>query len=214
MLTPASAAPAAATLPLFLPQAPPDKVSGLIHAATLLAQLLGQGRALDTRALRSAMEAAFGGTDAAGAWVWKDAYEALEAAQVLFLRKFGGAMRARAGSADAMLAMLTRLAERLPSQTRRSEESQQLQQFSTPITLGFVAAEAAAPTPADLVLEPSAGTGLLAIFAELARAWLALNEIAETRAGLLGRLFRDVAVSRHNAEQIHDHLRRSARAWC
>jgi predicted RNA methylase len=115
-------------------------------------------------------------------------------------------MRARAGSADAMLAMLTRLAERLPSQTRRSEESQQLQQFSTPITLGFVTAEAAAPTPADLVLEPSAGTGLLAIFAELARARLALNEIAETRAGLLGRLFRDVAVSRHNAEQLHDHL--------
>ena len=34
----------------------------------------------------------------------------------------------------------------------------------------------------------------------------ALNEIAETRAGLLGRLFRDVAVTRHNAEQIHDHL--------
>jgi hypothetical protein len=29
--------------------------------------------------------------------VWKDAYEALEAAQVLFLRKFGGAMGARAG---------------------------------------------------------------------------------------------------------------------
>ena len=105
-----------------------------------------------------------------------------------------------------MLDMLTRLAERLPSQTRRSEESQQLQQFSTPITLGFAAAEAAALTSADLVLEPSAGTGLLAIFAELARARLALNEIAETRAGLLGRLFRDVVVSRHNAEQIHDHL--------
>ena len=206
MLTPASAALAAATLPLFLPQAPPDKVSGLIHAATLLAQLLGQGRALDSRALRSAMEAAFGGSDAEGVWVWKDAYEALEAAQVLFLRKFGGAMHARAGSPAAMLEMLTRLAERLPSQTRRSEESQHLQQFSTPITLGFVAAEAAALTSADLVLEPSAGTGLLAIFAELAKARLALNEIAETRAGLVGRLFRHVAVSLHNAEQIHDHL--------
>ena len=113
MLDLASAAPAAATLPLFLPQAPPDKVSGLIHAATLLAQLLGQGRALDSRALRSAMETAFCGTDAEGAWVWKDAYEALEAAQVLFLRKFGGAMRTRAGSAAAMLEMLTRLAGRL-----------------------------------------------------------------------------------------------------
>src|SRR5262245_17244870 len=96
MLTSASAAPAAATLPLFVPHAPPDKVSGLFHAATLLAQLLGQGRALDSRARRSAMETAFGGTDAEGAWVWKDAYEALEAAQVIFLRKFGAAMRSRA----------------------------------------------------------------------------------------------------------------------
>ena len=61
-------------------------------------------------------------------------------------------------------------------------------------------------TPADLVLEPSAGTGMLAIFAELAKARLALNEIADTRAGLLGRLFRDVTVTRHNAEQIHDRL--------
>ena len=152
------------------------------------------------------MEAAFGSTDAEGAWVWKDAYEALEAAQVLFLRKFGGAMRTRAGSAAAMLEMLTRLAGRLASQTRRSEESEHFQQFSTPIALGFVAAEAAALTPSDVVLEPSAGTGLLAIFAELAKARLALNEIAETRAVLLGRLFRDVAVTRHNAEQIHDHL--------
>ena len=146
MLTTASAAPAAATLPLFLPQAPPDKVSGLIHAATLLAQLLGQGRAIDTRSLRSAMETAFCGSDAHGAWVWKDAYDALEAAQVMFLRKFGNAMRTRAGSATAMLEMLTRLAGRLPSQTRRSEESEHFQQFSTPIALGFAAAEAAAMT--------------------------------------------------------------------
>lgn len=201
MLTAALAAPHPATLPLFLPQAPLDDISGLFHAATLLAQLLAQGRAL-----RSAMEDAFAGTDGEGAWVWKDAYEALEAAQVLFLRKFGAAMRARAGSPAAMLDMLTRLAERLASQTRRSEESEHLQQFSTPIPLGFAACEAAALTPADLVLEPSAGTGLLAIFAELRHARLALNEIAENRAGLLARLFREEAVTRHNAEQIHDRL--------
>ena len=48
----ATAAPAAVNLPLFLPQAPPDKVSGLFHAGTLLAQLLGQGRAIDSRSLR------------------------------------------------------------------------------------------------------------------------------------------------------------------
>ena len=152
------------------------------------------------------METAFCGSDAEGAWIWKDAYEALEAAQVLFLHKFGMAMRTRAGSAAAMLEMLTRLAGRLASQIRRSEESEHFQQFSTPLALGFAAAEAAMLTPADLVLEPSAGTGMLAIFGELAKARLALNEIAETRAGLLGRLFRDAPVSRHNAEQIHDRL--------
>ncbi len=201
-----SAARAAATLPLFLPQAPPDKISGLIHAATLLAQLLSQGRAVDSRALRSAMEAAFGGTDAEGAWAWKDAYEALEAAQVMFLRKFGAAMRTRAGSAAAMLEMLTRLAGRLASQTRRTQESERFQQFSAPLALGFATAEAAMLTATDLVLEPSAGTGLLAIFAELAKARLALNEITDTRAGLLERLFRSITVTRHNAEQIHDRL--------
>ena len=49
--------------------------------------------------LRAAMESAFGGSDADGAWDWKTAYDACEAATVLFLRKFGPAMRARAAFA-------------------------------------------------------------------------------------------------------------------
>ena len=106
----------------------------------------------------------------------------------------------------ARLAMLDRLAALTPSQTRRSEESQAFQQFSTPIALGFVASIAAALTPADLVLEPSAGTGLLAIFAEIDGASLALNELADSRAGLLDRLFPGLAVTRFDAAHIHDHL--------
>ena len=136
----------------------------------------------------------------------KRAYEACEAAQILFLRKFGPAMRARAGSPAAFLAMLDKLAALAPSQTRRSEESQALQQFSTPIALGFAAAMAASIGPSDLVLEPSAGTGLLAIFAELAGARLALNEFAETRGALLEALFPATPVSRFDAAHIHDHL--------
>ena len=54
----------------------------------------------------------------------------------------------------------------MPTQTRRSEESQNFQQFSTPIPLGLAALTAAAITPDDRVLEPSAGTGLLAILAQ------------------------------------------------
>jgi hypothetical protein len=41
---------------------------------------------------------------------------------------------------------------------------------------------------------------------QLAKARVVPNEIADTRAGLLGRLFRDTAVTRHNTEQIHDRL--------
>jgi hypothetical protein len=78
--------------------------------------------------------------------------------------------------------------------------------LSTPLPLALVASTAAAITPADHVLEPSAGTGLLAVFAELAGGSLALNELAETRAGLLGHLFPEVGVTRFDAAHIDDHL--------
>ena len=105
-----------------------------------------------------------------------------------------------------MLPMLAKIAGLLPTHTRRSEESQAFQQFSTPITLGLAASTAGAITPADLVLEPSAGTGLLAILAELAGGALVLNELAENRAGLLTHLFPGTPVSRFDAAQIDDHL--------
>src|SRR3546814_950130 len=110
--------------------------------------------------LRAAMETVFGAADAAGAWDWKTAYDAGEAATVLFLRKFGPALRANAASPAATLPMLTKIAGLLPTHTRRSEESQAFQQFSTPNALGLAASAAAAITPTDRVLEPSAGTGL------------------------------------------------------
>ena len=187
-------------------QASVDRSARITAAATLILQHLVHSRAVDTTTLRTAMTSAFQGSDAEGAWDWKTAYDACEAAMVLFLRKFGRAMQARAGEPATFLGMLAKIAARLPSHTRRSEESEGLQQFSTPIAFGFDAAAAAALTPADLVLEPSAGTGLLAIFAELAGATVALNELANTRAGLLHQLFPEAVVTQHNAAHIHDYL--------
>jgi predicted RNA methylase len=184
----------------------PNTAAQLLGAAEHLLNDLTRGRRIDAAALRAAMELAFGGSDAEGLWDWKAAYDACEAATVLFLRRFGPAMRARGASPAAQLAMLDKIAALLPSHTRRSQESQSLQQFSTPVALGLATSAAAAITPADHVLEPSAGTGLLAIFAELAGARLALNELAGTRAGLLDLLFPAVPVTRFDAEHIHDHL--------
>jgi hypothetical protein len=203
---PSIACTALAATPLAAAPTNPDPAAVIAAAARLLLPDLERGRRIDASTLRAAMETAFGGSDAEGAWDWKTAYDACEAATVLFLRKFGPAMRARGASPAAMLPMLAKIAGLLPTHTRRSEESQALQQFSTPITLGLAASTAAAITPADLVLEPSAGTGLLAIFAKLASGALVLNELADARAGLLDRLFPGVTVSRFDAAQIDDHL--------
>ncbi|NEJ10965.1 methylase, partial [Rhizobium leguminosarum] len=191
----------------------PDIKTGakaLIDAAGRIASLLEQGKVLTTADLRQIMTEVFGGSDAEGVWLWKEAYEATEIAQVLFLRKFRTIV-SRSQSPQATLAMLTKVANLTPTHTRRSEESQALQQFSTPIPLAYVASRAASITAADVVLEPSAGTGMMAIFAELAGARLALNEYAVVRHSLLGRLFAGVSASRHDAAHIDDYLDRSIR---
>jgi predicted RNA methylase len=198
------AADAAAPLPIASGSV--AKAAAIAKAAQLLLLHLERGQRVDATMLRTAMESAFGVSDADGGWAWKTAYDACEGATVLFVRKFGPAMRARAASPAAMLPMLAKIASLLPTHTRRSEESEALQQFSTPIILGLAASAAAAIRPTDIVLEPSAGTGLLAILAELSGASLVLNELAETRAELLSLLFPGTAVTRFDAAQIDDHL--------
>jgi hypothetical protein len=183
-----------------------DRADAILRAAGLLLAPLEVGRAISTSVLSAAMTDSFGGTDAEGYWIWKDAYEALEAAQILFLQKFGPAIVSHSASARATLAMLSKIADLAPTHTLRSQESEALQQFSTPIPLGFVAARAASITAGDLVLEPSAGTGLLAVFASIARARLVLNELSETRAGLLCQLFPACPPTRHDAANIDDFL--------
>ncbi|SNT15165.1 strawberry notch family protein [Sphingopyxis indica] len=178
----------------------------LLDAAQRLLPLLEDGTPFDTGQIRIAMTSAYGQKDAEGAWDWKMAYDACEAAQVLLLRRYGRALAARGRAPQRQLAMWQRIAARVPTQTRRSEEGQSFQQFSTPLPLAFVAAFAAAIRPGDCVLEPSAGTGMLAVHAGLAGATLALNEFAELRAGLLELLFAPTLVSRHDAAAIDDRL--------
>ena len=134
-MTPPAPQPAA---PACLPVPQNIKAARILTAAAQLLPSLERGSALDARLLREAMTAAFEGSDQDGAWLWKDAYEASEAAAVQFLRKYGQDMLKKAASAARYLSMLERLAALLPSHTRRSEESDQFQQFSTPLGLGFL----------------------------------------------------------------------------
>jgi predicted RNA methylase len=199
-LSPIAAHPAA-SLPPVVPHS--DAPGAILAAAQQLVPHLEHGQRIDAAILRAAMEAALG---ASGVWDWKTAYDACEAATVLFLRKYGKALFRKADSTASRLSALAKIAGLLPTHTRRSAESETFQQFSTPTPLGLAALTAAAITPADRVLEPSAGTGLLAILAEIAGGALVLNELAETRATLLSALFPALAVTRFDAAQIDDHL--------
>ena len=184
----------------------PSRTDALIAAAWVLAVALGKGRQLDARLLRTTLEDTFGASDAEGAWDWKDAYEASELAQVLYLRRQASALIGRRDAPFEILAELRDLLALTPSQTRRSENQVAFQQFSTPVDLAFVASIALDTRSSDVVLEPSAGTGLLAVFAEMAGARVHLNELDPRRAELLDTLFRDTPVTRLNAEQINDRL--------
>ncbi|WP_426265098.1 strawberry notch-like NTP hydrolase domain-containing protein [Sphingomonas sp. PWP1-2] len=186
--------------------APLSAADALMTAARIILPDLELGSVIRAPVLRAAMETAFGGSDADGAWDWKAAYDACEAAQILFFRKYAKALFRKSGSPAATLAMIEKVAVLLPTHTRRSETSQALQQFSTPAGLAFVAASAASIRPGELVLEPSAGTGLLAIHAEAMGGRLALNELGEARAELLARLFEGAVVTSYDAAHIHDYL--------
>ena len=185
---------------------PKQTAANIITAAQDLLGHLAVSRRIDAPAIRTAMQSAFGASDAAGAWDWKSAYDAVEVAQLLFMRRYGPALHGKTADPFERLKLVERIGRLAPTQTRRSEEMLEYQQFSTPLGLASVAGFAASFQPCELVLEPSAGTGLLAIMGEVAGCRLALNEVAETRAALLVQLFAGDAVTTHDAAQIHDRL--------
>ncbi len=183
-----------------------DKCANTFAAARALTPHLARSRTLDRKLVSSTMTMCFGATDAEGAWNWRDAYDAIELAVVLQLRRLAPQI-ARLEDAPAQIAALLAALNALTlTHTRRSEEQIALDQFSTPPELAAVAVAAAQIRQGDWVLEPSAGTGLLAIIAEACGASLELNEIADHRAGLLDLAFPGAGRTRHDAVHLPDLL--------
>lgn len=177
-----------------------EKAERLHDVAVALRNRLGAPRSITRSLLKRQMSEAFYGSDADGLWSMRDAYDALEAAQAMDLAASDDRRDPVEGFAD-----LLAYEKALPTQSYRSENQIDMQQFSTPAALSWLAARAAAITADDHVLEPSAGTGMLAAHAIAAGATLSLNERDPCRAALVG-LVANRNVMTHDAEYIHDRL--------
>ena len=182
----------------------------LAAAARDLVPLLESGHRLAAPVVTTAVHDAWRAVDPAGrSWNSKLCYDAAEAATVLFVQRWAPAMREAADTPEAFLAMIERIATLEPTHSHRSEHQVAFDQFSTPLALACAAFLAARVRPGDTVLEPSAGTGVLAALASTVLdddARLHLNELSPVRHALLADVYPKAAVTKHNAEHIRDRL--------
>jgi hypothetical protein len=107
---------------------PAAKAQHILKVAAEIADHINDGSTVDRSALSELMTGQFGATDASGAWGMHDAYDALEAAQVLAIWRLADPSRiiGTPSGIDSIDAML----KRMPTQTYRSENQIALQQFS------------------------------------------------------------------------------------
>jgi phospholipid N-methyltransferase len=139
------------------------------------------------------------GSSANGSWSWKLATDAIEAAMVSYLLQHS----------ELSLFELRQLQDLTVDHRVRSQEQIDLQQFSSPLELAWLVAKAAMVTASDTLLEPSAGTGLLAgtIINQCAKPQqLILNEIAKSRKDKLLEIFPQARLFSVDAIAIHDRL--------
>ena len=181
--------------------------------AETLSTQLDNNQTLEPRVVHDLMDQHTG----TNTWTWREAYDACEAATQLFLKRWLKAMQEHATTGSdteqvansKMLTMIQNLEGMLPSQSWRSEEQNALQQFSTPLPYAWLVGLAARLTDKSVVLEPSAGTGALAMQAYIAGATLHLNEIAPRRADILAWLFADSAITNHHGAYIHAQMHKT-----
>ncbi len=133
------------------------------------------------------------------------AHEIAEGAlNLLIRRKYAKNLLTAENPAESARSLLKPLISRLPTQTWRSQEQASWQQFSTPPTIAFLLAYLLNLSENEEVLEPSAGTGNLAVWTNGYNIKIHTNEIDSRRRFLLEQI--GFAPTPYNAEFINDFL--------
>lgn len=196
------------SLPLFSNLSDQDSSAGIIATATQLAFTLQKGKPITTSLLSDIMTDNVGGTDAEGMWSWRDAYDAVEMALAMAVRRNDEMVASLLTNPHPTVEWLQDLMSRVPTQTKRSDEQVALDQFSTPLTVAALATLGVRPAPGDLILEPSAGNGLLAIIPSILGAKVLVNEISPNRNAIVSALMHQKATDLDGTLINHTHPNR------
>lgn len=122
----------------------------------------------------------------------------------LIATKYGKQLLIADNPGSACTQILRPLQQCLPTQSWRSDAQMMYQQFSTPAPIAYLAAYLMYLNGSDTVLEPSCGTGSLAVWAGAAGAAVVTNEM-DLRRRHLARLI-GFDPTGHDAEFIDDFL--------
>lgn len=193
-----------ASAPRASESAPPQ-----MRLAARVFDMLKKGEMIkDNVAFAHMADETWGGTQAQGTYDMSQAYDALEMGVNMYIsdQKINPSQYSTAKSVKKTVAALKeQVMDKLPTMNSRSERKMQFQQFSTPPNYSAVANWLLGTKKGDVVLEPSAGLGGLAVFAKNAGATVYVNELDPQRAALLSRMGFD-GVFTENAEQIDNVL--------
>ena len=166
-----------------------------------------KGKDFSSARLFEIADKAYGGTMAEGAYTVKDAYDGMELAvnrylmNAEFVKNANGDASVAVETTNKLIDLLTHI----PTQTKRTAEQESYQQFSTPPNIAYISAWVANIDNADVVLEPSAGIGGLALWGKAWGATVYANELSERRLEFLNQLGLDGTFNL-NAEQIDNLL--------
>lgn len=139
-------------------------------------------------------------------------HEIAEAAFNLLIKENYAATALKSQNQQEFCLLIKQLARRLPTQTWRSAEQNALQQFSTPPAIAYLLVFLLNLQLGVQVLEPSAGTGCLAVWGSGLGLKIHINEIDARRRELLNVL--DFTPTARNAEFLDDFLAPDIRADC
>ena len=209
----AASAPSGAEKPTEAP-APKQKTRGeaISAAADEIIDLIrvdATQRKLTRKDLEDVVAKHLGGSVAEGAFEMKDVTDIMELAVNRIMKGSAAATplpEERAENAVGAIEHIRRILGRVPTQTTRSAEQDKMQQFSTPPHEAYAAVWVANVTDGDVMLEPSAGIGGIAVFAKNAGAKVILNELSPRRREILAQLGLSDRVYDFNAEHLWAHF--------